>query len=68
MPLQVDIKIRLATLQWAENLRKLQEERTRFYKDAFKFVKDLFEKEKSRTLGIGETCKTSAMTQNGMSR
>ena len=50
MLLQADIKCRLATLRRAENLRKLRRKkehsRTRFYKKNFKFVKDLFTKEK----------------------
>ena len=50
MLLQADIKYRLATLRRAENLRKLRRKkehsRTRFYKNPFKFVKDLFAKEK----------------------
>lgn len=52
--LQDDIKCRLAALRRAENLRKHRKRkehtRTRFYKDPFKFVKDLFTKEKSGTL------------------
>ena len=51
MLLQGDIKLRLATLRRAENLRKLRKKkehtRTRFYKNPFKFVKDLFAKDKS---------------------
>lgn len=51
MSLQVDIKIRLATLQRTENLRELlSARRTNTFQDPFKFVKDLFEKEKSRIL------------------
>lgn len=50
MLLQADIKCRLATLRRAENLRKLRRKkehsRTQFYKNPFKFVKDLFAKEK----------------------
>jgi len=56
MLLQGDIKCRLATLRRAENLRKLRKKkehtRTRFYKNPFKFVKDLFTKEKSGSLKI----------------
>lgn len=56
MLLQGDIKCRLATLRRAENLRKLRKKkehtRTRFYKNPFKFVKDLFAKEKSGILKI----------------
>lgn len=52
--LQADIKSRLSTLRRAENLRKLRKKkehtRTYFYKDPFKFVKDLFTKENSGTL------------------
>ena len=52
--LQRDIKSRLATLRRAENLRKLRKKkehtRTCFYKDPFKFVKDLFTTEKNGTL------------------
>ncbi len=58
MLLQGDIKCRLATLRRAENLRKLRKKkehtRTRFYKNPFKFVKDLFAKEKSRILKISK--------------
>ena len=58
MLLQADIKCRLATLRRAENLRKLRKKkehsRTRFYKNPFKFLKDLFTKEKS---GILKTTK-----------
>lgn len=54
MLLQRDIKCHLATLRSAENLRKLSKKkehtRTRFYKNPFKFVKDLFAKDKSGTL------------------
>lgn len=56
--LQANIKSRLATLRRAENLRKLcrkkEHTRTRFYKDPFKFIKDLFTKEKSGTLKISK--------------
>ena len=56
MLLQGDIKCRLATLRRAENKRKLRKKkehtRTRFYKNPFKFVKDLFAQEKSGTLKI----------------
>ena len=56
--LQADIKCRLATLRRAENLRKLRRKkehsRTRFYKNPFRFVKDLFAKEKC---GILKTTK-----------
>lgn len=52
--LQVDVKSRLATLRKAENLRKRHKKkehtRTRLSKDPFKFIKDLFIKEKSGTL------------------
>ena len=52
--LQGDIKQRLATLRRAECLRKQhkKKERTRtaFYRDPYRFVKDLFVKEKSGTL------------------
>ncbi len=54
MLLQADIKNQLATLRRAENLRKLRKKkehsRTRFYKNPFKFVKDLFAKDKSGIL------------------
>lgn len=56
MLLQGDIKPRLATLRRAENLRKLRKKkehtRTRFYKNPFKFVKDLLTREKCGTLKI----------------
>lgn len=57
--LQRDIKSWLTTLQRAENLRKLHKRkertRTRFNKNPFKFIKDLFAKEKS---GILKTLRT----------
>ncbi|KAJ8016038.1 hypothetical protein DPEC_G00002980 [Dallia pectoralis] len=59
MLLQGDIKCRLATLRRAENLRKLRKKkehtRARFYKNPFKFVKDLFAKETSGILKITKT-------------
>ena len=52
--LQCDIKQRLATLRRAECLRKQHKRKERaraaFYRDPYKFVKDLFVKEKSGTL------------------
>lgn len=58
MLLQGDIKLWLATLQRAEKLRKLRRKkehtRTRFYKVPFKFVKDLFAKDK---IGVLKTSK-----------
>lgn len=52
--LQANIKIRLASLRRAENLRKRRRKkertRTRFYKNPFKFLKLLFTKEKSEVL------------------
>ena len=52
--LQGDIKQRLATLRRAECLRKQHKKkermRTVFYRDPYKFVKDLFVKEKTGTL------------------
>lgn len=52
--LQGEIKTRLTTLRKAENLRKLRKKkertRTQFFKNPFKFVKDLFASEKSGTL------------------
>ncbi|XDV53670.1 hypothetical protein PO909_022108 [Leuciscus waleckii] len=53
--LQGDIKQRIATLRRAECLRKQhKKERTRtaFYRDPYKFVKDLFAKEKTGTLKV----------------
>ena len=54
--LQGDIKLRLATLRRAECLRKQhkKKERTRtaFYRDPYKFIKDLFAKEKTGTLKV----------------
>ncbi|TWW81790.1 hypothetical protein D4764_01G0016050 [Takifugu flavidus] len=50
--LQGESKSRLATLRNAENLRKLRKKehtRTQFFKNPFKFVKDLFPPEKSGT-------------------
>lgn len=58
MLLQGDIKTRLVSLRKAENFRKLRKKkehtRTWFYKDPFKFAKDLFTKQKS---GILKTSK-----------
>ncbi len=58
MLLQGDMKSSLATLRRAENLRKLRKRkehtRTRFYKNPFKLIKDLFAKEKSETLKISK--------------
>ncbi len=77
MLLQGDIKCRLATLRRAENLRKLRKKkehtRTRFYKNPFKFVKDLFAKEKSGILKISkqeleEHLERSTRTRKGMNR
>lgn len=52
--LQEEIKARLVTLRRAENLlrkcRVKEKTRSRFYKDPFKFAKNLFAKEKSGNL------------------
>ena len=54
--LQGDIKQRLATLRRAECLRKRHKKRERtrtaFYRDPYKFAKDLFVKEKTGTLKV----------------
>ncbi|XDV11573.1 hypothetical protein PO909_000474, partial [Leuciscus waleckii] len=54
--LQGDIKQRIATLRRAECLRKQhkkkEQTRTAFYRDPYKFVKDLFVKEKTGTLKV----------------
>ena len=56
--LQKDIKIKLASLRRAENLRKKrrnrEKTRTRFYREPFKFVKSLFIKEKGGELKISK--------------
>ncbi|KAJ8414647.1 hypothetical protein AAFF_G00038490 [Aldrovandia affinis] len=56
--LQGDIKCRLAILRRTENLRKPRRKkehtRTQFYKNPFKFVKDLFTKEKNGILKISK--------------
>ena len=56
MALQADIKQRLATLGRAECLRKQRKKkertRTAFYRDPYRFVKDLFVKEKTGTLKV----------------
>ncbi len=54
--LQGDSKRRLATLRRAEGLRKQRKKkertRTAFYRDPYKFAKDLFVKEKTGTLKV----------------
>ena len=56
--LQEEIQSRLTTLRRAENLlkkrRRKEQTRTRFYKDPFKFVKNLFTKEKSGSLSVSK--------------
>lgn len=52
MPLQVNVKNQLVTLRRVENFskrcKKKEHTRTRFYKETFSFIKDLFAKKKKR--------------------